>query len=101
MRCLFAYILLASAALAQTATDLRTPAEVQRAESTVRATPQNNELAGALLDYYLNRWTDEKPHSARIHYLLWIVENRPDINPSATIHDTRGLIVSPEDKEAY
>jgi hypothetical protein len=101
MRCVFAYILLASAALAQTAIDLRTPAEVQRAESTLRATPQNNELAGALLDYYLNRWPDEKLHSARIQYLLWIAENRPDFNPAATIHDPRGLIVSPEDKEAY
>jgi hypothetical protein len=110
VRCLTAFLLSASALVAQQAPyNLRTAAEARQAERNLQANPQadpradmrNDALAGALLDFYLSRWTDEKLHAARIHLLQWVVTNRSDIDPAATVHDVRGLLVGADDKEAY
>jgi hypothetical protein len=86
---------------AQMPRDIRDAASAQQAELALQATPQNNNLAGVLLDFYLNRWPDEKLHAARIHLLLWIIANRPDIDLPSAVHDPRGLLVDPDDKEGY
>jgi hypothetical protein len=86
---------------AQKLFDPRTLAEAQQGERILQSDPQNTAMAGALLDFYLGRWTDDKLHTARIHFLQWLVTNRPDIDPASTVHDVRGLRVSPDDKEAY
>jgi hypothetical protein len=102
---LIALIILASnlygQTLPRTLKELRSLEDAQEAELALQGNPKDNKLAGALLDFYLGRWTDEKLHAARAHYLQWIIANRPDIDPTSTINDTRALLVSPDDKETY
>ena len=100
-RLLFAFTLLASAVFAQVPKSLRTAEDALQAERALKADPRNDKLAGDILEFYLNRWPDPKLHDARVHLLMWIIANRPDIDLAAAVHDPRGLLVNPDDKEAY
>jgi hypothetical protein len=101
MRRLLTYTLLTCAAVAQIPKSLRTTDDVQQAERVFYADPRNDKLAGDILEYYLGRWTDPKLEAARLHFLLWIIANRPEINLTAAVHDPRALLVSTTDKTAY
>jgi hypothetical protein len=81
--------------------DIRDAGTAKQAELALQANPKNDNLAGVLLEFYLNRWPDPQLHAARVHLLLWIIANRPDIDLPSAVHDPRGLIVDPDDKEAY
>jgi len=100
-RLLFAFTLLASAVFAQVPKSLRTAEDALQAERALKADPRNDKLAGDILEFYLNRWPDPKLHDARVHLLMWIIANRPDIDLAAAVHDPRGLLLNPDDKEAY
>jgi hypothetical protein len=101
MRRLFAIALLAFTAQAQLPKILRTTADLQQAENALYANPRNDKLAGDILEYYLGRWTDPKLEAGRLHFILWIISNRPDIDLNAAVHDPRALLVSTTDQAAY
>lgn len=101
MRCLIAYTFLLSAALAQSPKPLLSLADAQQAERALAANPTNDKLAGDILEYYLNRWTDPKLEASRLHFLLWMIANRPDIDLASAVHDPRALLVNNDDKTAY
>jgi hypothetical protein len=101
MRCLFALVLTLSSLVAQVPLKITDQATARQAELLLQSSPGNSNLAGLLLDYYLYRWTDPKLHDARIHLILWMINNRPDIDLANAVHDARGLNVDPDDKEAY
>jgi hypothetical protein len=89
------------AASAQIPKDIRDAVTAQQAELALHSDPHNNNLAGVLLDFYLYRWNDPKLHAGRIHLLLWIIANRPDIDLPTAVHDARGLLVDPDDQPSY
>lgn len=100
-RFILGLLLAATSVFAQTRYNLRNAAEALQAERTLQASPSNNDLAGAILDFYLNHWSEVAYHSARIHFLQWIVAHRPDIDPASTVNEVRSLRVSTDDTEAY
>jgi hypothetical protein len=101
---IFAFIATATPALCvaqQLPKDIRDLASAQAFERALQADPRNDKLAGDILDFYLGRWTDEKLHEARIHFLEWMIANRADIDVAGSVHDNRGLLVDPDDKAGY
>jgi hypothetical protein len=75
-------------------------AAAQRAESELASHPENLDLAGQLLDYYLRHWQQPDVHAARLRLILWTTANHPDIQLAGR-HDPRGLLVNPDDRQDY
>jgi hypothetical protein len=82
-------------------TSITTQDAALRAEAMLRANPRNTNLAGTLLDYYLYRWNTPDLQAPRLHLLLWIIANRPEIDLAGAVHDRRGLNVDPDNKDDY
>jgi hypothetical protein len=72
----------------------------ERAESDLAAHPENLDLAGQLLDYYLQHWQQPEVHAARLRLILWTIANHPDIRLAAR-HDPRALLINPDDSNDY
>jgi hypothetical protein len=75
-------------------------ARAERAESDLAAHPENLDLAGQLLDYYLQHWQQPEVHAARLRLILWTIANHPDIRLAAR-HDPRALVINPDDSNDY
>jgi hypothetical protein len=75
-------------------------AGAERAESDLAAHPENLDLAGQLLDYYLQHWQQPEVHAARLRLILWTIANHPDIRLAAR-HDPRALVINPDDGDDY
>jgi hypothetical protein len=72
----------------------------QRAASDLAANPEKLDLAGQLLDYYLQHWQQPEVHAARLRLILWTIANHPDIRLAAR-HDPRALVINPDDSNDY
>jgi hypothetical protein len=72
----------------------------RQAETRLQAHPGDLDLAGQLLDFYLQRWEQPDARAARLRLILWTIANHPDIQLTGR-HDPRGLLVNPDDKQAY
>jgi hypothetical protein len=75
-------------------------AGAERAESDLAAHPENVDLAGQLLDYYLQHWQQPEVDGARLRLILWTIANHPDIRLAAR-HDPRALVINPDDSNDY
>jgi hypothetical protein len=75
-------------------------AGAERAESDLAAHPENLDLAGQLLDYYLQHWQQPEVHAARLRLILWTIANHPDIRLAGR-HDPRALLINPNDSNDY
>ncbi len=71
-----------------------------RAESDLAAHPEKLDLAGQLLDYYLQHWQQPEVHAARLRVILWTIANHPDICLAGR-HDPRALLINPDDSNDY
>jgi hypothetical protein len=101
MRCVLLMLVLLAPVSAQVPTTILDQSTALRAEAMLRANPGNTNLAGLLLDYYLFRWNTPQLQAPRLHLLLWIIANRPEIDLANAVHDYRGLNVDPDDKDDY
>jgi hypothetical protein len=72
----------------------------RQAETRLQAHPGDLDVAGQLLDFYLQRWEQPDARAARLRLILWTIANHPDIQLTGR-HDPRGLLVNPDDKQAY
>jgi hypothetical protein len=75
-------------------------AAAEHAESDLAAHPENLDLAGQLLDYYLQHWQQPEVQAARLRLILWTIANHPDIRWAGR-HDPRGLLINPDDSNDY
>jgi hypothetical protein len=75
-------------------------AGAERAESDLAAHPQNLDLAGQLLDYYLQHWQQPEVRAPRLRLILWTIANHPDIGLAGR-HDPRALLINPDDSNDY
>lgn len=70
------------------------------AEQKLQRDPSDVETLMQLLDYYLCHWEQPEFKAARTRLILWTILNHPDIHLVGG-HDQGGLLINPDDKEAY
>jgi hypothetical protein len=79
---------------------LKTPQMAAEAEQKLQRDASDVETLMQLLDYYLCHWEQPEFQAARTRLILWTIQNHPDIHFVGG-HDEGGLLINPDDKEAY
>jgi len=79
---------------------LKRPQMAAEAEQKLQRDASDVETLMQLLDYYLCHWEQPEFQAPRTRLVLWTIQNHPDLHFIAG-HDERGLLINPDDKEAY
>lgn len=79
---------------------LKSPQMALEAEQRLQRDPADVETLMQLLDYYFCDWGKPEFQVSRTKLILWTIQNHPDLHFIGG-HDDRGLLINPDDKEAY
>ena len=103
LRSISAIVLVTSGAAGQGLFLAREPSyataqEATEAEEYLKSHPEDRTVVKRLLDFYVQRWQNAR--ADRLRVVLWVIENHPGIDLDRG-HDSRGLLLNPDDREGY